>query len=225
MKNSDDAVCDTGQTRCFVQPGQTENDSSVHEKRTKDRRTQKTESLLREALAELIHEKPYDDIVVKEIVDRANVGRSTFYTHFRDKDELLLSGIQDILRSARPAAGAPAPAKPWENILWFSGPILEHIEAHRRTGQPAMGPRGRRAIHERLQHAITELIRDEVGMSLRRSRRLAGHASPELVARWIASSFVLLLNWWVESESALSAREADSVFRGLIDPALAQAVT
>lgn len=62
-----------------------------------DRRIQKTLKLLREALVSLIAEKPYDSIVVKEILDRANVGRSTFYTHFRDKDELLSSGIHDML--------------------------------------------------------------------------------------------------------------------------------
>jgi AcrR family transcriptional regulator len=196
----------------------------VHEKRTRDRRTRKTEALLREALAALIHEKPYDEIVVKEIVDRANVGRSTFYTHFRDKDELLISGIRDIVRSARPAGEGRNAAKPCEGIVWFSLPILEHVEEHRRTGQATMGPRGRRALHEHLQQAITELIQDEVRMALRRSRRLAGHASPELVVRWIASTFVLLLNWWVEGDSPLSAREADALFRGLIEPALAEAV-
>jgi AcrR family transcriptional regulator len=69
----------------------------VHDKRTKDRRIQKTRTLLHEALESLIREKPYDAIVVKEILDRANVGRSTFYTHFRDKDDLLVSGIHDML--------------------------------------------------------------------------------------------------------------------------------
>ncbi|MGE5109488.1 MAG: TetR/AcrR family transcriptional regulator [Acidobacteriaceae bacterium] len=58
---------------------------------------QKTQNLLRDALVALISEKPYDSIVVKEILDRANVGRSTFYMHFRDKDDLLLSGIQQML--------------------------------------------------------------------------------------------------------------------------------
>ena len=57
--------------------------------RSTDRRVQKTQDLLHGALASLIHEKSYDAIVVKEILARANVGRSTFYTHFRDKDELL----------------------------------------------------------------------------------------------------------------------------------------
>lgn len=76
-------------------------------KRIKDRRIEKTQNLLREALVSLIHEKNYDSIAVKEILDRANVGRSTFYTHFRDKDELLASGIDGMLFSleskARPS--------------------------------------------------------------------------------------------------------------------------
>ena len=197
----------------------------MHEKWTKDRRVQKTKALLREALAALIHEKPYDDIVVKEVLDRANVGRSTFYTHFRHKDGLLLSGIQDMLRSARPAGGGRVPAKPHESIVWFSLPIFDHIEKHRRTGRATMGPRGRKAIHEHLQHAITELIEDEVRTALRRSRRVAGHASPELLVRWIASTFVLVLNWWVESDKPLPAREADSLFRGLIEPSLAEVLS
>ena len=193
----------------------------MHDQRTKDRRIQKTQALLRDALAALIREKPYDEIVVKEILDRANVGRSTFYTHFRDKDELLLSGIQDMLRSAQPAGGGRAPARSYQSIVWFSLPIFQHIEQHRRTGEATMGTRGRRAMHEHLQHAVSELIEDEVRAALRRSRRTAGHA-PELIVQWIASTFVLVLNWWVESDTPLPAREADGLFRGLIEPSLAK---
>jgi len=194
----------------------------VHDKRTRDRRVQKTEALLREALAALIREKPYDDIVVKEILDRANVGRSTFYMHFRDKDELLVSGIHNMLQSARPAGRGRAPARPYEGIVWFSLPIFEHIEEHRRTEEATMGPQGRRTMHEHLQRAIVELIEDEFQSALRRSRGIAAHVSPELLACWIASTFVLVLDWWVESDSPLPAREADQVFRGLITPALAE---
>ena len=74
-----------------------------------DRRVQRTRGLLRGALASLIHEKAYDAIAVKEILARANVGRSTFYAHFRDKDELLDSGINEMLR-ASPAVSAERPA-------------------------------------------------------------------------------------------------------------------
>src|SRR5687768_16310564 len=66
---------------------------------TADRRVKRTRASLRDALIGLAAEKPYGAIAVKEILDRANVGQSTFYTHFRDKDELLLSGIHEILRT------------------------------------------------------------------------------------------------------------------------------
>jgi hypothetical protein len=80
-----------------------------------------------------IREKPYDEIVVKEILDRANVGRSTFYMHFRDKDELLASGLCDLLRGLYPAE-LPMPGKKHERIIRFSLPVFEYRYA--RTQDP-----------------------------------------------------------------------------------------
>jgi hypothetical protein len=48
----------------------------------------KTDARLHEALISLIHDKSYGSIAVRDILDRADVGRSTFYAHFRDKDDL-----------------------------------------------------------------------------------------------------------------------------------------
>src|SRR5512147_2373793 len=139
----------------------------MHQKRTQDRRIQKTEALLRGALAELVHEKPYDDIVVKEILHRANVGRSTFYTRFGDKDDLLRSCIDEILRSAPPADPERGAAKPHEAILRFSFPVFDHIEKHHQSGQAIAGLEGRRMVHEQLQHAIAELIENDVKAAVR----------------------------------------------------------
>src|SRR5215472_8427798 len=88
----------------------------ARQKREKDRRIQKTQKLLHEALGSLIREKPYEEIVVKEILDRANVGRSTFYMHFRDKDELLTSVLHDMLRTAQ-IAQIPTSSKKPEGII------------------------------------------------------------------------------------------------------------
>src|SRR5437867_8818115 len=72
-----------------------------------DRRIQRTRKTLHEALMALVLEGPYDSITVQQILDRANVGRSTFYTHFQDKDELLMWGTQH-LRATLSAAAAGA---------------------------------------------------------------------------------------------------------------------
>ena len=82
----------------------------MHLENVEDRRIQKTKNLLHDALGYLIREKPYDAIVVQEILDRANVGRSTFYMHFRDKDDLLVSGIHDMLQSVH-ATESPSSGK------------------------------------------------------------------------------------------------------------------
>jgi hypothetical protein len=58
-----------------------------------DRRTTRTKKQLSEALKELVLEKNYDEITIQEIIDRANVGRSTFYTHYESKEQLLIGNI------------------------------------------------------------------------------------------------------------------------------------
>ena len=55
----------------------------------KDLRVRRTRALIGKALVELMREKSYNDITIKEIAERALVNRNTFYRHFRDKDDLL----------------------------------------------------------------------------------------------------------------------------------------
>jgi AcrR family transcriptional regulator len=188
-------------------------------KRLKDRRVQRTQSLLHEALALLIHEKDYDCIVVKEILDRANVGRSTFYTHFRDKDDLLVSGIHDMLHAAQPT-GLSSSGKRYEKIMWFSLPIFEHIDRCRRNGKAIMGTKGRAIIHEHLQKLLAELIAENVRQHSQEHRKPAGPISPDLLVQYVASTFILVLNWWVENKSPLPPKEGNDLFRALILPTL-----
>lgn len=193
----------------------------AREKRAQDRRIQKTRTLLRDALASLIREKPYDEIVIKEILDRANVGRSTFYTHFRDKDELLASGINDMLGPVH-AAELPASGKGHERIIRFSLPVFEHIHRHRQrhAGVAGIGTRGWAVVHERLQKVLAGLIADDLGKSSQARKRPTGQIPPDLLIQYIASTFVLVLNWWVESNSPLSSKEINDLFRALILPTL-----
>lgn len=61
-----------------------------------DRRVQKTKKLLSDALISLILEKGYDDVSIQDIIDRANIGRSTFYAHYENKEQLLLFGHEHL---------------------------------------------------------------------------------------------------------------------------------
>lgn len=190
--------------------------------RAPDRRVMRTQRLLREALHSLIREKDYDAIVVKEILDRADVGRSAFYTHFRDKDDLLASSIQDLLASVPPAERSD---RRIEGLLWFSLPLLQHVERHHAAGGFKVGPRGRAVLHGRLQKVLIEMIRAQIRKRTALWRDASGSIPAELLARYIASTFVLVLDWWVDSHSRLNAREANSLFQALVVPTLSAIAT
>jgi AcrR family transcriptional regulator len=181
-----------------------------------DRRVRRTKRSLHEALVGLAREKPYDAIAVKEILDRADVGRSTFYDHFGDKDDLLESGIQDMIRAARESAPSRDPV---ERIVAFSLAVLGHINGHRQSVGPQMVRSSQHAFHRRLEVALADWIGTDVSAALVRSGSLRA-VSPELVAHHVASTFVLVLNWWVECEPALTPAQVDARFRALVLPAL-----
>src|SRR5689334_1260614 len=61
-----------------------------------DRRVRRTRDRLGDALVDLMQERPFDAITVQAVLDRAGVSRSTFYEHFRDKDDLFLSDVDDF---------------------------------------------------------------------------------------------------------------------------------
>jgi len=176
----------------------------------------RTKTSLHNALIGLAREKPYPSIAVKEILDRADVGKSTFYTHFRDKDDLLESGIQEILRSI---PDQPLSGKPFERIVVFSLPVLKHIDEHLRAAGPKMKREGRVIMHRHMQHVLTTSIADELA---RMTQGPNAHMPRDLIARHVASTFVLALNWWVESDPALRPEEVNVYFRDLVAPALAK---
>jgi AcrR family transcriptional regulator len=187
----------------------------------KDRRVERTRTHLHEALMSLIRQKDYDDIVVKEILDEANVGRSTFYAHFRDKDDLLVSGIHEMLQPARSVRGTFS-GKPYEELISFSLPIFEHHYEHRRSGEGRVGARGRAILHEHLQRVLAARIDRKIKDVVRGQRkRTAGNIPPDLLVGFLASTFVLVLNWWLDGECVLSPGQVNELFRTLVLPTLA----
>ncbi|MBO0803611.1 MAG: TetR/AcrR family transcriptional regulator [Nocardiopsaceae bacterium] len=78
-----------------------------------DRRVRRTRALLHQALIELILEKGYGRITVQDILDRADVGRSTFYSHYRDKDALLLDNGGSTTRCHSLPSRCTTASKSW----------------------------------------------------------------------------------------------------------------
>src|SRR5438046_6854441 len=111
--------------------------------RAGDRRIQRTEQLLHAALMSLIQEKGFESLTVQDIIDRANVGRATFYAHFDSKDDLLASGIEGLRVSLRErqrqALSAATDAN--DRLFAFSHELFVHANEHRTEPRAMLGQR------------------------------------------------------------------------------------
>jgi AcrR family transcriptional regulator len=196
-----------------------ENQKKMPDSPSDDRRVQKTRALLRQAIGALIHEKPYDQIAVKEILARANVGRSTFYEHFRDKDELLADAFQGVVQG-----GGGAVSSRLERVLRFSRPILEHIEQQRRAGGLAdRDARARGVLHARLARELAQVVNDELEGAARDRGAPEARLPRALLVEHVVSSFMNVVEWWVTRKRAAPARQVEELFHALARPALAAA--
>src|SRR5919112_2023535 len=68
-------------------------------KKKTDARVRRTRDALGDALIALMQEKPFETITVQDVLDRAHVSRSTFYSHYTDKDDLLMSDADEFFEA------------------------------------------------------------------------------------------------------------------------------
>lgn len=188
---------------------------------SEDRRTQKTRKALQEALISLMFEKSYDFILIKEILDRANVGRSTFYTHFRDKDELLVEGFQglrEMLFDAQ-AATPTTSGKNYERVIGFSLAMFEHAYDHKKIFLAQVGRPGWIVMSRHIEGTLVQLMKDEARSLFR--RRASSDVPFELFIYYLGATFMSVLTWWFNSKQPLSPQKINELFRELVIPTLA----
>ena len=163
-----------------------------------DRRTRRTQTSLQQALRSLILEKSYDAITVEDITARADVGRSTFYLHFRGKDDLFrwsFERLHDDLLSQLAAA------RQNENSgLTFLGPLLRHVEGHRPVYRALAGTRARSIVAVQMRRLLLDLCSQYV-----REHPAATDLPRDLVARSLSGFLDALILGWVEGAMAVSA--------------------
>lgn len=170
-----------------------------------DRRSQRTRYLLSAALVELIREKDYNTITVSDIIDRANVGRSTFYAHYRDKDDLFVGELDRVIEvlSHRIPDQEEMPFFPslglfrhvgeeyqlYKSLLW--GPGIDLLIKHLQ-----------KSLSKRIEQGLVE-SGEEFNIRI------------PILANFIAGSFLTLLQWWLENKMIYSPEEMNKIFRKL----------
>jgi AcrR family transcriptional regulator len=184
-----------------------------------DRRVRRTRTALQDALVALMTDKDYEAITVQDIIDRADVGRSTFYTHFTDKDDLLqdsFARLRSILE--QPATIEPAGRRP----LSFSLPLFRHVNDQRQLARAVFSRPGRPPILRQFDQLLAGIVRAELAA-------LPG-ADPvsriplEALVRYVVGACLSLLEWWLTTDTATRPEDMDRIFQALVTPGIRAAI-
>jgi len=180
-----------------------------------DRRSLRTRQLLMQAMLELMHRKRYDAITVQEIADQANVGRSTFYAHFTDKDDLLVDGVREMLDSLDTDT---AEATERRTRSYPSLALLRHVGAQADLYEVLARGRGLAvfltALHDELTAAFTKRL----------SVRVPPDSTPAvpvpLLAAMTASMLITAIRVWIQGGLGERAETIDRAFHTAADAAI-----
>ncbi|HEY5222919.1 MAG TPA: TetR/AcrR family transcriptional regulator [Microbacteriaceae bacterium] len=174
-----------------------------------DRRVRRTRKTLHESFISLVLDKGYDQLTVQDILDRADISRSTFYAHYRDKEALLTAcfdGVREQLTSefdALSSAGLPLEVdRPAELIF-------DHAYRNQRIYRAICGRNGGGIVLRYLHDLIVEMLLKH----LRQHRRAA--VPDEVAAEFYAAATIGLVAWWIDQNFARDPRLLANDFRQL----------
>lgn len=210
-----------------------------------DRRVQKTRKLLQDALIELVAEKGYESVSIREILDEANVGRSTFYAHFQDKEQLLHSILdrlnelfeqhkKRVLDAAKNVGGVDNVDPTHSRSPTFS--LFQFVGQNHRFFKAMLGNRGYGIfakpvydyvfahVHSLFTRPLHDNALDHMHepFKILKPHEKYGSLESEIAAHYFVSALMGILVWWVEKDMPCTAEEIDRLFRHLAIPSFGQ---
>jgi len=197
----------------------------IERKNRTDRRIQRTRQALHAALLELIKEKDYDAISIEEITERANVGRATFYLHYKDKEELLLEEFSETMYERAQALSEipfsawlpvweedPKEKKPFQPLLMVFQHIYDNSELYYLILRSAHSSR----IVERIRKVSTEAIVKFVENKMQTDPiPLLFEVPIEFFAAFFSGALISIVSWWVKEDLRHTPEEVTNMFRSL----------
>lgn len=177
-----------------------------------DRRIQRTRQLLLDSLIKLILEKGYESITVQDIIDRANVGRSTFYSHYQDKEALLLSGFENLRDVFEDFQKHSSPETAgWDLVL----ALFRHAEENRLVFKALFGKQAGTVLLNHIQKALTLYLKEHFQKT---SPKKKPSVPLDVFVQYFVSTFLGLLVWWLDNDTSYSAAQMDEYFKKLAEP-------
>jgi AcrR family transcriptional regulator len=170
-----------------------------------ERRRLRTRARLEESAVEMILEKGYDSVSIMDITDRADLGRGTFYIHFKDKEDLVWSVIRTGLDSADRAARQMLEGKPLQGIEYFGYlNIFQHAAQNRDLYRIMLSSKGSSTLTGRVQ----DYLADDLAKDMDEGAAYRDLDQPSMIsAQIVIGAIVRLVTWWLEAPNAYTPQQ------------------
>lgn len=184
-----------------------------------DRRQKKTREAIFNAFAELLSEKKYNQISVQEIIDAADIGRTTFYAHFETKDFLLKELCEELFDHIIDTAlghehGHYHYYCDYANDSVFLH-LLKHLQENDRHILELLSSENNEILLKFFKSNLKKLIISQYS----RNGRLKNPVLPEdYLINHISSSFVEAVNWWISQRMEVQPETVTEYFLATIEP-------
>lgn len=186
--------------------------------RKPDRRVRRTHKQLHEALIVLIMEKGYDSVTVQDITDRADLSRATFYIYYNDKEDLLVSTLEDMFDTLVQTRGKLTPAMLLENGSPPSLLAFQHAQEYSTLYRAMLSERGVALVMHRILKYLAVLAQQQIEALL--PPDFTPHIPLPVIAHYLAGSLFSLIVWWLEHDMPHPPEEMARIFQTLVMPAI-----
>ncbi|MDY6866303.1 MAG: TetR/AcrR family transcriptional regulator [Chloroflexota bacterium] len=189
--------------------------------KTTDRRILRTCHALQKALIQLILEEGYDAVTIEEITERANLGRTTFYLHFRDKEDLFMHAIDTICEEfiEKHKTMLNLVDSPKSSIkklpLDLDEHILYHIFNHARDNADLYKVMLRGEGSAKASKRFSSIIVDETVKRLKNVDNLEINVPIKIFAVFFSGTLIELVTWWLEDDQPYSIEDMVKYYRQL----------
>jgi AcrR family transcriptional regulator len=167
--------------------------------------------MLREAMLSLVLEKGYDAVTIEDITERADLGRTTFYLHYHDKEDLLLESLTEVADELKRQILEP-PLQGWPPVVQVFRHASENAHLYRiiLSGQGVA----------RTEAGIRALISKEVVSFIQNAQdrnkiELDLQVPLDIFSNYFAGALLSIIRWWLEEDQPYPPEEMALMFRAM----------
>lgn len=180
-----------------------------------DRRSLRSQHALLAALIDLMAVKTYDSISIKELVEKANVGRATFYAHYQTKDDLVKAGFEHVLDET---LAHIILSRDGHHLTVDTTQLFHHAAGHYHLYKTLMWGSG-----------FEILTKDELTIFSEKIHHRLAHFFPDpsqisvplpVLSHSFSGNLLLLLKWWLDNKMPYPPEKMNECFQILVMPGI-----